>query len=384
MSDEASSVRSGSEPAGSDLAGSDVATPITGQRLVVVTGGTGNLGSAVVDGLLRQGHRVRALARRVPSLVGADERLEWVSLDLTAPDRDLWLRAAFEGADAVVHTAWGFQPTRDAAYLQALDVGGSVAVIEAAVASGVPHVVHTSSVGAYSPGVSDRPVDEAWPTGGTPWLAYSRHKSAVEQAIAARSVSGDIAMAVVRPSLMARSGAGSALARYVLPSLVPADVVGHLPVLPLNRDFRVQLTDSRDVAELVLRILDQGAVGAFNASTDDVLRPADIAEALDARHVPVPWSVVRGAAAAAWTARLQPVDPGWLDMARRVPVLDSTRARSELGWFPRHGAREVLAEVVTGIVSGDAEPTPALRPRTWGEQLRHLVSSGPVSRRRRA
>ena len=84
--------------------------------IVVVTGATGNIGSAVVEQLLGRGHEVRAVARR-PALDWEHDRLVWTMLDLTAQDRSPRLREVFEGADTVVHTAWGFQPTRDEKYL---------------------------------------------------------------------------------------------------------------------------------------------------------------------------------------------------------------------------------------------------------------------------
>ena len=102
------------------------------------------------------------------------------SVDLTRDD----VRAsadAFAGADAVVHLAWGFQPSHREDYLRELGVGGTGRVIEAVTAAEVPHLVHMSSVGAYSPKRDDEPVDESWPTDGVRTSMYSRHKSAAER-----------------------------------------------------------------------------------------------------------------------------------------------------------------------------------------------------------
>ena len=52
------------------------------------------------------------------------------------------LRAAFRGADAVVHLAWAFQPSHDQRYLEALGVGGTGRVLQAVAEEHVPHLVH--------------------------------------------------------------------------------------------------------------------------------------------------------------------------------------------------------------------------------------------------
>jgi nucleoside-diphosphate-sugar epimerase len=56
---------------------------------------------------------------------------------------------------------------------------GSSRVFEAAVAAGAGAIVHSSSVGAYSPG--DGMVDESWPTHSLPTAAYGREKAYAER-----------------------------------------------------------------------------------------------------------------------------------------------------------------------------------------------------------
>lgn len=95
----------------------------------------------------------------------------------------------------------------------------------------------------------------------------------------------------------------------------------------------------------------------------------------------VPAAVLRGAVDASWRLRLQPTDPGWVDIAVRGPLLDTTRARTVLGWEPRVEARAALREMVDAIGRGDGLPTPVLQRRSWGprrvlEAVR-LMSPGP-------
>jgi nucleoside-diphosphate-sugar epimerase len=133
-----------------------------------------------------------------------------------------------------------------------------------------------------------------------------------------------------------------------------------------------------DVADAMVRILESRAGGAFNLAADGVLRQPDIADAFGGRplHLPRPWAL--RLVGALWQAGVQPLDPGWLEMAFRVPFMDTGRARDVLGWRPRHTAREVLDEVVAGMADRAGGPFPPLRSRTPGDELGHLLRHGPV------
>jgi hypothetical protein len=97
-----------------------------------------------------------------------------------------------------------------------------------------------------------------------------------------------------------------------------------------------------------------------------VIDPGVLAELLEARPVRVAPGLLRGAAAASWRLRLQPTPPGWLDMALGVPIMDSSRARGELGWTPRYSSTEALSELLAGLREGAGYPTPPLDPATSG------------------
>ena len=85
-----------------------------------------------------------------------------------------------------------------------------------------PHLVHMSSVGAYSPKRDDAPVDETWPTDGVPTSTYSRHKAAAERLLDELEVDApDVTVTRLRPGIIGQRGAGSALLRYGLPGHRP-------------------------------------------------------------------------------------------------------------------------------------------------------------------
>lgn len=344
---------------------------------IVITGATGNIGTATRRRLVAE-HSVTGLARRVPA------EGPWRSVDLTTDSCLPVLRQAIEDADAVIHLAWGFQPSHDLRYLVELGVGGTRRVLRAASEAGVPHLVHMSSIGAYAPRYDDQPVDESWPHDGVPSARYSRHKVAAEQLLDDHDASGRSPMVTrIRPTLVGQREAGSELLRYTLPAVVPARALGMVPVLPLDRRLRVSLVHADDVADALARVVEQRAGGAFNLSTEPPVTAEVIAEELGARLVHVPSQVLRPALAAAWQLRLQQVDTGWLDMAYSLPLLDATRARTELGWQPTHSARGVLREVLAGMREKAFNDTPVMRRRTVPGALLDAVRRGPVGLRDR-
>jgi hypothetical protein len=66
---------------------------------------------------------------------------------------------------------------------------------------------------------------------------------------------------------------------------------------------------------------------------------------------------------------LQPTEPGWLDLALSAPVMDTTRAMTELGWQPRHTAQEAILALLRGLAVGAGAPTPPLAPRAQRPRL---------------
>jgi UDP-glucose 4-epimerase len=338
---------------------------------VAVTGASGNVGTALLRRLTDPARglaEVRGLARREAPAIAPYDRVTWHLADLGEAASEDVLAEFLDGVDAVVHLAWALQPGRRPEMLRQVNVEGTRRVARAAVAAGVAHVVHMSSLGAYAPGAGSRKVTEDWPTTGIPSSQYSRDKSDAERVmreLVARRP--ETTLTVVRPTLVLQPEAASEIGRYFLgpllfgaARLLPGPVARLLP-LPLP-GVAVAFVHADDVADAVERMLDRRAPGPFNLAAEPLLDADGVARALGTVRVPTPARLLRAGLSAAFAAHLVPTEPGWLDLGLGAPALDSSRAQRLLDWTPAHRGDEVLAQFVAALGEGSGAPGPLLRP----------------------
>jgi uncharacterized protein YbjT (DUF2867 family) len=121
---------------------------MTRTRTLAVTGGTGFVGGHLLRIAAAAGYEIRALTRgwRPPQ-----EGMEWIEGALDDPDS---LARLCDGADAVVHIA-GLINAATRAGFETVNVGGTLAMIDAARAAGVRRFIHISSLAAREPELSD-------------------------------------------------------------------------------------------------------------------------------------------------------------------------------------------------------------------------------------
>jgi nucleoside-diphosphate-sugar epimerase len=114
---------------------------------LAITGGTGFVGSHLIDTALAAGHEIKALTRREqPDRDGVD----WVIGDLATRDALEWL---VDEADAIIHVA-GTINAPNAAGFEKGNVAGTLAMLAAATAGGLRRFVHVSSLAAREPKLS--------------------------------------------------------------------------------------------------------------------------------------------------------------------------------------------------------------------------------------
>jgi UDP-glucose 4-epimerase len=342
---------------------------------VVVTGASGNVGTSVLEALGREDkvEEVVGIARRMPEI--EMPKVEWVGADVLEVD----LAQFFEGADAVIHLAWAIQPSRDEAMTERINVEGSRRVFEAAAAAKASALVYASSVGAYSPGPKERQVDESWPVKGIPSSFYSRHKAATEDLLdELESRAPDLRIVRLRPGLIFKSEAASEIRRLFAGPFLPGFLIQKrlIPLIPRVPRLRFQAVYSRDVGEAYRQAVVRDVHGAFNIAADPEIGVEELCEFFGARSFPLPARALRGAADLSWKLRMQPSPPGWIDLALGVPMMDSSRARAELGWEPSMSSLEALDDLLKGLRNAEGAPTPPLEPHAGGPMRSRELATG--------
>jgi uncharacterized protein YbjT (DUF2867 family) len=211
---------------------------------VLITGGTGNLGSALVREAVNAGHVVRVMSRRPRPQPAANE-LEWAQGDLASGSG---IVEAVAGADAIIHAA------SDPRQTAAVDVNGTRHLLEAARRNSISHLLYISIVG----------IDEI------PY-SYYRRKLETEALITSSGVPHSILRATQFHSLVD----------------LLISMAARVPLLmPLPVAFKFQSVAERDVAARLVGQLTAGPGGRL----DDFGGP----EVLTLGEMAGTWMKVRG------------------------------------------------------------------------------------------
>jgi UDP-glucose 4-epimerase len=309
---------------------------------IVITGATGSVGNAVIQALGREPsvRSITAIARHVPEQ-GAKNAF-YVTADIAEEP----LAPLFEGADAVIHLAWQYEPEKRPDELWSTNVLGSRRVFDAVRQAGVPRLVHVSSFAAYAPRESAMKVTESHATTGIASSMYSRHKAEVERRLdefEARYEGIDVVR--LRPAAtLAQSAATGFVKRFAdsFPGSSFDDAARQIARQVAGTPL--QIVHVRDVAEALRLAVMSDVRGAFNIAPRTARAP----------DVEAASGVMARAANLALRLRLSRVDQRLLDLAARSPLLDGTRAACVLGFSANYTTEQVIAETLSGLRHGAA------------------------------
>lgn len=276
---------------------------------ILLTGGTGYIGSAVLGALIGAGHHVTAVVRSQPaSLAVTDKGAVGIIGDLFDAR---WLASELRDHDAAIHTAAGSNE-RDA------DMNDAVltAAIEAFAGTGKPFI-HTGGIWTYGNNQAIKETDEPAPPALTSW------RPAGEQ----RLLDADLRASVIQPGIVYGHGGG-------IPAMLAHAVAedGTLPLIGSGNQHWVTVHVD-DLADLYLRVLEHAPGGkAYVAASGINPTVRELGEALSPTVTPE--------SDEATVARL--------GLFGEALLLDQQasgeRAKSELGWTP---TRPSLVELLT-------------------------------------
>jgi len=316
---------------------------------VAVTGPTGTLGSGLMP-LLQADDRVArviGIARRPFDPVACGwTKMEYQRGDVREPKV---LRDAFSRADVVVHLAFLVTGAASGAAIRSVNVDGTLNAYAAAAAAGVRRFVYSSSVAAYG-FHRDNPIGmtEDWPVRPTARLFYAQEKATLERLLAAASATGP-ALYLLRPSIVL--GPHAVGAKGLLPGLlVPlARWAGRSPVrVPvLTPELPVQLVHEADVGQALRQcVVAAGPPGAYNIAADGILTASAIARELGLHPLPISPAAVHVTARLIAALPFLPPVAQWVEVASHPAIMDTTRAKRDLGWIPRFTALETLRDTL--------------------------------------
>jgi len=317
---------------------------------VLLTGGSGFVGSYVAEQLSALGHTVRALVRpRSDSkLLKTLQKIEFAA---GAVEDRASLDSAVRGVDAVVHVA-GLVKARSPGEFFQVNTEGTRNLLAAAEAhaNGLKRFVYVSSLSAIGPSADGKPVpDDAPPR---PVTRYGQSKLAAEQAVLAAK--DRLPVTVIRPPLIYGPRDRETLAFFT------AVRNGVLPVLGDGRNT-LSVVYGEDCAAAIVRAAVSDGPSGRTYFVDDgsvyVWRDAlaEVEKAMGKRaffRVGLPMPVVQLAAAATQlygkvtrTAQMLTLDKV-NELKQRHWVCEGSGARRDLGWHPRTSWSEGVAKAV--------------------------------------
>ncbi|SOC50880.1 Nucleoside-diphosphate-sugar epimerase [Blastococcus aggregatus] len=322
---------------------------------VAVTGPTGTFGSGLMP-LLQDDDRIDrviGIARRPfdPAERGWS-KMAYRQGDVRDPDA---LRAAFVGVDVVVHLAFLISGNASRETIRAINVDGTLNVFRAAAAAGARRFVYASSVAAYG-FHADNPelIDEDWPVRPASRLFYAQEKAELEELLQREAAAApELALYLLRPPVVL--GPNAVGAKDVLPGpLAPLGrrLLGRprrlpLPIPLLVPEHPLQLIHEEDVGRaLQLCVVGAGPPGAYNIAGEGVVTAADVAREFGALPIRLPAGPGQAAARAISRLPFLPPVAEWVEAVSRPAIMDTTRAREQLGWRPRYTGLEALRDTL--------------------------------------
>lgn len=318
---------------------------------LLVTGGTGYIGSKLVVQLAQTGQDIRVLCRSTPTLPEFQKsNIKIFKGDITDPGS---LKTALNGVSRVYHLAayartWAKDPT----VYHRLNVKGTENVLTAASAAGVQKVVYTSTAGVIGPS-GDRPMTETDPRVTGFFNLYESTKSEAE-AVALDFAKQGMEVCILNPSRI--YGPGFDTGSNPITKIVELYIKRKWKLIPGSGGDIGSYPFIDDVVNAHISAMEKGRsgeryiLGGVNASFNDLISVIKKVSGVDMKLRHVPFFALNALSyLMLWNAKLTGkfpmITPDWVAKYKHHWALDSSKAEKELDYKIRpleEGIRETV------------------------------------------
>ena len=305
-------------------------------KRILITGAAGYIGSRLA--------RFLAEKPEVEHVAGVDVRVP-----LSLPDKFAFaehdVRDSMESIlkehaiDTVVHAAFVLTPIHDTALMEDININGTRSVLESCRAAGISQILYLSSATAYGFHPDNQcPLTEESPLRGNEDFTYSKSKRIIE------GIVGDFAdrnpgitVTVVRPCNVVGPGFDNPVSHHF---------EGWIVVLP--KDVKpLQFVHEDDLIEIIYRLLDKKASGAFNVTADGTVKPGEMVRMLGNIPVFLPYRLLNFLNRTAWFLRLRFLtefpSPA-MDMLRYSWDVSCDKLIATIGYRCRYTSRQAFED----------------------------------------
>ena len=319
-----------------------------------VTGATGFVGANIVRELLKDGREVRVLVR-----AGAN------TFNLSGLDVEIWqgdlldLETGLKGCDVLYHAAADYRLwTRSPEEMYRINVDGTAAVLEAALANSISRVVYTSSVGTLGNPGDGKPGTESTPVTLNDMVGHYKKSKFLAERVAERFVERGLPVVIVNPSTpvgpfdIKPTPTGKIIVDF-LKRRMPAYLETGLNIIPVEDCARGHI-----LAEQKGRIGEKYILGNSNITLRDIFGLMEAITFLPAPKVRLPYfPILLAAYVNEGISRLTGKEPliplAGVQMAAKLMFFDSSKAIRELG-LPQTSVKDALQRAIDWFKANNA------------------------------
>lgn len=318
----------------------------------LITGGSGYIGTRLTELLSERDEteKIVNLDVRPPEITLP--KTSFVSGDVRDSE-SIRMLLEREEIECLIHLAFILDPIRDEARMYDVDVNGTSAVLSAASAAGIGHMMVASSATAYGAFPENPvPIAEDWPVKGHPDFAYARDKADMDRICQLWAAENpDAVMTIVRPCIVF----GPSVKNYIVRSWESQAFFPHLD----GTDTEFQLIHEDDLVAGMMALLDRKEGGAFNFAGDGKMTWREAAEILDLRVIKMPFRLAYWLAKWQWRLHVPRTyaPPGNIHFIRYPWVVSNEKLKTVAGWEPRYDTRQTFEITMRarGLMGAESE-----------------------------